>query len=240
MDVNKNSYTFIFAIIMVVVVGLLLSAAAISLKPMQDRNIEQEKMQDILSTIGFSKDDTPREEAAELFPQFVKEQIVLDVKGNEVDGEAFKVDLAKEVKKARDEQNWPLYIAEKEEATYYVIPLRGKGLWGPIWGYISLESDINTVYGASFDHKTETPGLGAEINKGFFQDQFIGKKIMKDGSFVSIAVVKSGASGMYEVDGISGGTITSVGVDNMLQECISFYMPYFEKLESGQMSMNAE
>lgn len=239
-DVNKNSYTFIFATAMVVVVGVILSAAAISLKPMQDKNIENEKKQDILSTIGFSKGETSREEAAELFPEYVKNQIVLNVEGNEIEGEAFKIDLAKQVKLPREEQTWPLYIAEKEDKTYYVVPLRGKGLWGPIWGYVALEDDLNTIYGASFDHKTETPGLGAEINKGFFMDQFVGKKLFDEGEFVSVAVVKGGASGQYEVDGISGGTITSDGVDDMLKDCISFYLPYFETIEGGQMTMNVQ
>lgn len=239
-DVNKNSYTFIFATAMVVVVGVILSAAAISLKPMQDKNIENEKKQDILSTIGFAKDETSREKAAEIFPEFVKKQIVLNVSGEEVEGEAFKIDLAKQVKLPKEEQTWPLYIAEKEGKTFYVVPLRGKGLWGPIWGYVSLEDDLNTIYGASFDHKTETPGLGAEINKGFFQDQFIGKKIFENGEFVSVSVVKGGASGEYQVDGISGGTITSNGVDAMLEDCISFYLPYFDKIGSGQMTMNVQ
>lgn len=239
-DVNKNSYTFIFAAAMVVVVGVILSAAAISLKPMQDKNIENEKKQDILSTIGFAKDETSREEAAELFPEYVNKQIVLDMSGAEVEGEAFKIDLAKQVKLPMEEQTWPLYIAEKDGKTFYVVPLRGKGLWGPIWGYVSLEEDLNTIYGASFDHKTETPGLGAEINKGFFQDQFIGKKLFENGEFISVAVVKGGASGQYEVDGISGGTITSNGVDAMLKDCISFYLPYFEQIQGSQMTMNAQ
>ena len=197
-------------------------------------------MQDILSTIGFEKKKTSRTEAAELFPQYVDQQIILNVNGGEVEGKAFRIDLAKQVKRPRKEQTWPLYIAEKEGRIFYIIPLRGKGLWGPIWGYISLEDDLNTIYGASFDHKTETPGLGAEINKALFQDQFVGKKIFESGRFVSVSVVKGGASGPYEVDGISGGTITSNGVDAMLKNGISFYLPYFDRIRSDQMIINAE
>ena len=108
-----------------------------------------------------------------------------------------------------------------------------KGLWGPIWGFISLEEDLNKVYGAVFDHKSETPGLGAEINRPFFEDPFTGKTIFEGEDFVSIKVVKGGAKDgdMHAVDGISGGTITSDGVSDMLYERLSMYLPYFK----GQM-----
>ena len=228
MDVNKSSYIFGFSIVMVVVVGVALAATAITLKPFQKENVRQEKMQNILASINVSVD---RDGAEVLFDSIVKKQLVLKADGTEVEGtSAFNVDLSKEVKKGNEERLNPLYIAEKDGKTFYILPLRGKGLWGPIWGFVSLEEDMNTIFGAKFDHKAETPGLGAEINRDFFSVQFKGKKIMDNGVFKSVAVVKGASEGIYEVDGISGGTITSVGVDEMLQDCISNYIPYFKSL----------
>jgi len=231
MDVNKNSYVFGFAIVMVVVVGILLAATSITLKPMQKENVRKEKMQNILASVNIQVD---RDGSEELFNKHIKQQLVLKADGSVIEGEtAFGIDMAKELKKPNDERHNPLYIAEKDGNTYYIIPLRGKGLWGPIWGFISLEEDQNTVYGAKFDHKAETPGLGAEINRDFFSQQFVGKKIMEDNTFRSISVVKGSASTEHEVDGISGGTITSNGVDAMLENCIRNYVPYFKSLNKN-------
>ena len=130
----------------------------------------------------------------------------------------------------------PLYVADNKGSRSYIIPLRGKGLWGPIWGYIALKEDLSTVIGATFGHKSETPGLGAEISTPIFQDQFPGKEIMSQGSFVSIEVRKGDASGAHQVDGISGGTITSVGVDDMLKDCLKGYTSYFDELRGGGMA----
>ena len=230
MDVNKNSYTFGFAAVMVVVVAALLSAAAISLKPFQSRNILLEKKQNILSSVGINID---REEADIQYSIFVKEELVLNYKGEEVDGVAFDVDLQKELKKDKNLQSLPLFISEVDGKKQYIIPLRGKGLWGPIWGFISLEDDLNTVFGAVFDHKSETPGLGAEINQPFFEDPFSGKSLFDGEELKSIKVIKGGAGedNMYGVDGISGGTITSDGVTDMLLERLTMYLPYFNKIK---------
>ena len=229
MDVNKNSYTFGFAAIMVIIVAALLSSAAIGLKPFQDRNIELEKKQNILSSVGIVTD---RDGAEELYLTYIKQELVLNNKGEEVEGSTFDIDLAKEVKKEADAQVLPLFISEVDGKTMYIIPLRGKGLWGPIWGFISLEDDLNTVFGAVFDHKGETPGLGAEINQSFFQEPFRDKLIFNENNeFVSITVKKGGATegSMHEVDGISGGTITSDGVTDMIKERVSRYIPYLEQ-----------
>ena len=173
MNVNSNGYTFGFAAVMVVVVAAVLSFVATSLKPMQDKNVELEKMQNILSSIQV---EVSRDEAAEVYQDYILEELVVS-EGSLVQGvDAFNVDMAKEIRLENDERNAPLYVAEKDGKTYYVIPLRGAGLWGPIWGYLSLEEDLNTVYGAVFDHKAETPGLGAEIKTPVFTDQFRGKK----------------------------------------------------------------
>ena len=229
MDKNSNLYTFIFAIIMVVIVAAGLAFTATSLQPLQTKNVRNEKMQNILSTIG---EDVSRDLAQDEFTKYVKEQFALKADGtidNDVD--AFTIDLNKETKKVKDEQRYPLYIAEKEGKTFYIIPLFGAGLWKEIWGYVALDNDKNTIAGASFDHAGETPGLGAEINQSWFGDQFIGKTILDDNNnFVSVKVIKGGAKvgDMHGVDAISGGTITSDGVSNMLGERLENYLPYFK------------
>ncbi len=232
MDVNKNSYTFGFAAIMVIIVAALLSGAYIKLKPFQDRNIELEKKQNILNSVGISVE---RDAAEKAYTTYIKSELVLNNKGKEVEGSAFNIDLGAELKKSSEEQLLPLFISKVDGSTRYIIPLRGKGLWGPIWGFISLEDDLNKVFGAVFDHKGETPGLGSEINKAFFQDQFTGKTIFEGDEFTSITIVKGGADedDMHGVDAISGGTITSDGVSEMLSERLSMYIPYFNNMKAA-------
>lgn len=226
MDVNSNKYTYTFAIIMVVIVAAMLSVAATSLKPFQDRNVELEKMQDILKSINVNVE---RDAAEGQYKEYIKEELVL--KNGEVQTgavKAFDIDMAAAVAKSTEEREVPLYIAEKDGEKFFIIPLRGKGLWGPIWGYISLKSDGSTIFGTTFGHKGETPGLGAEIVTDAFREQFLNKEIMENGEFVSIQVRKGDASGMHQVDGISGGTITSAGVGSMLQDCLKPYVNYFK------------
>tara|TARA_B100000676_G_C17993367_1_gene796273 strand:- start:172 stop:936 length:765 start_codon:yes stop_codon:yes gene_type:complete len=228
MDVNKNTYTFSFAIIMVILVAAILSITFIQLKPLQDKNIELEKKQNILSSIGVN---ILRDSSEIVYPIYIKEEILINSNGEVVNGSAFDVDLSVELKKEKEKQVLPLFISEISNEIKYIIPLRGKGLWGPIWGFIALEEDLNTVYGAVFDHKAETPGLGAEINQPFFQDQFAGKNIFEADKLISIAVTKGGVDpeNLYAVNGISGGTITSDGVTDMLLERLEMYLPYLEK-----------
>jgi Na+-transporting NADH:ubiquinone oxidoreductase subunit C len=235
MDKDSNKATFIFSSVMVVVIAILLSVTAISLAPFQDKNIRIEKMKNILSSVSIPT-ETAQTEAA--FKQYISKQIVLNNKGEEVTGSvaAFDIDLKKELDKAKtgkeNEQLFPLFICTKDGKLFYIIPIRGKGLWGPIWGYISLESDRNTVYGVSFGHKSETPGLGAEIETEKFQQQFIRKKIFDEaGNFVSITVIKGGAkpNDMHGVDAISGATTTSKGVTEMFKRTLNNYIPYFKK-----------
>ncbi len=230
MNVNKNSYTIGFASVMVIIVAALLAYTSISLTPYQDRNIELEKKQNILQSVGV---EVERDNSEIIYSQYIKEELILDDKGNVLDGSAFDVDLGVEVKKNIADQKLPLYISILEDSTRcFIIPLRGKGLWGPIWGYIALKEDVNTVLGAVFAHSSETPGLGAEINQSFFQEPFRDKKIFNsDDEFVSITVIKGGApdGSMHAVDGISGGTITSDGVTDMIKERVSRYLPYIDK-----------
>ncbi len=229
MDRNGNAYTFIFAIIMVVIIAAGLAFTATTLKPLQAENVKNEKMQNILSTIGVV---VSRDEASEKFGEYIQEELALTSDGSvDKDVDAFTLQLNKEIKKPADKQYYPVYVAEKEGKTFYVIPLYGAGLWDAIWGYIALEEDKNTIVGASFDHKGETPGLGAEINQYWFEDQYIGKTIFdENNNFVSVKAVKGGAKpgDMHGVDAISGGTITSDGVTNMVSERLEHYLPYFK------------
>ncbi len=230
MNVNSNAYTYTFATVMVVLVAVLLAGASLGLKSKQENNVKQEKMQSILASVGVAVN---RSEAQAAYDDVIKE--VLTIQGGEVvstDRETgFNVDMAGAIKAENMDREVPLYVANKGGETYYIIPLRGKGLWGPVWGFVSLESDGNTVVGANFGHKSETPGLGAEITTPMFTDQFPGKKISEAGLFQSISVVKKGTSaGDYMVDGISGGTITSNGVNDMLSDCLAPYAEYFKNI----------
>ena len=240
MKINSNHFIFVFSTVMVVVVAVLLSTASIGLGPRQNRNVKLEKMQNILSSVGIVSDPS---HAEELYQKFISRELVLNNKGEVVDSgkAAFDIDLKKEMDKAKkgntDNQMFPLFISAKDGKNQYIIPVRGKGLWGPIWGYISLDDDMNTVYGISFGHKSETPGLGAEIETEAFQKQFIGKKIIDEaGSFTSVKVVKGGAKegNTHEVDAISGATVTSTGVTEMLQRVLASYIPYFKTKKESQ------
>jgi len=238
MNKDSNKATFLFSSVMVVVIALMLSAAAIGLGPYQAKNIRIEKMKNILTTVAI---DAETNEAEQLFKQYITKQVVLNNKGEEVAGEvaAFDIDLKKEQDKAKTgeagKELFPLFVCDKEGRSFYIIPVRGKGLWGPIWGYISLEGDMNTIYGVSFGHKGETPGLGAEIETEKFQKQFTGKKIFDEsGNFISVKAVKGGAApaNLHGVDAVSGATITSNGVTEMFKRTLINYIPYFKKAKS--------
>lgn len=254
MAINKesNSYTFIFAIILVIVVGSGLAMLAKGLKPMQDKNAETKKQMDILSAM-MDLDDAgiTRKNAREEFKKFVdlNDAVVLNIKGEVIEGgvydvsgkvingSAFDVDIKKEYKdKKRKEEfrNYPLFIAKQDGKTRYIIPVVGKGLWGPIWGNVCLDEDMKTIIGASFGHQGETPGLGAEIKQPFFIDRWIDETVSTDGTFTKFEIVKDGSGKELptKIDGITGGTITSKGVEEMVNRCVSVYVPYFESLKN--------
>lgn len=233
---NSNAYTFIFAIVMVVVVGTVLAFAATSLQPTQYENMRQEKMQNILATVGI---ETDRAGAETLYQKHIKEEVVLDEEGNFRENvNAFEIDLAREIKKEPGDQNFPLYIADVEGETFYIIPLRGAGLWNAIFGYIALKDDVNTVKGVVFDHLGETPGLGAEITQVWFRERYADEKVFDgNGNLVGIAAPKGSPSTSKDdnrVDAISGATITVDGVTDMIYERLNHYLPYFE----SQTSLN--
>lgn len=234
MNTNSNTYTFIFAFIMVTIVAGLLAFIAMSLKPMQMENVRNEKMQSILSSFGV---DEPRDKAADFFGTYIKKQLALKEDGSVDESvNAFDINLKNEIKKDPSQQRFPIYIAEKDGKTIFIVPLQGIGLWDSIWGYIALDDDKNTILGAVFDHAGETPGLGAEIRESWFQKQFIGKQILKTpGDFsknnlVSVKTVKGGAKAndIHGVDAISGGTVTSDKLSEMIHERLERYLPYFK------------
>jgi Na+-transporting NADH:ubiquinone oxidoreductase subunit C len=239
MQKDSNKFTFLFASVMVIIVAVLLSVAAIGLGPYQAKNMRQEKMLNILSSVGIAGTAV---DAEHQFKKYITGQVVINANGEEVKGDvaAFDIDLKKEQDKAKTGQAgkelYPLFIGNKDGKTFYIIPVRGKGLWGPIWGYIALEEDVNTVYGVSFGHKGETPGLGAEIETEQFQQQFAGKKIKDEsGKFISVKVIKGGAKDNDEhgVDAVSGATVTSDGVSEMLRRTLKAYLPYFAGIQKN-------
>ena len=249
MAMNKNAtgYTFLFSIVMVLLVGTALAFTSLSLKPLQKQNEADKKMVDILGAIGIT---TTRENAKNDFPTFVKERLSIDSEGNvlnitsgDVDSkdasDPFNLDVKKDYrsKKPASELSFPLYKCENEGESIYVIPVAGSGLWGPIWGFVALKSDMITIYGAKFDHKTETPGLGAEIKDDFFSDKFQGKQLRDAAPYFTIE--KGGReTDIHSVDGITGGTITSVGVGEMMNRTLSIYQLYFNSVINAQANNN--
>jgi Na+-transporting NADH:ubiquinone oxidoreductase subunit C len=233
---HSNKYIFIYSIIMVVVIAVSLTVVAVKLKPAQEDNIRIEKMQNILSSVNISTTEIPKKQVIDVYNKFIKTAFGVNNKGEVVETDAAKVfviELANELKKPVEQQILPVYIAILQGGdSAYVVPLRGKGLWGPVWGYMSFKTDFNTIFGTTFDHKGETPGLGAEINQEWFMKPFEGKQIFtEDGKLVSISIVKGGAKAgdIHGVDAISGGTITSKGVEKMIRDNLTNYEAYFKK-----------
>ncbi len=228
----SNRYIFLYASAMVIIVAIVLSTAATLLSPFQERNIRIEKIQNILASINI---ESTKSNAEELFGEYIIDAKILDYQGVEIEGDAFEIDMAEENRKKPEDRNLPLYIAKIENDTIYIIPLYGSGLWGPIWGYISLEADLTTILGANFDHSAETPGLGAEISESQFESQFKGKKIYDDaGAFRSVSAIRGGArdDDPHGVDAITGGTITSNGLNDMISNGLKLYEPFFKKLKA--------
>ena len=245
MNTNSNRYIFIYASVMVIVIAAVLSTAATLLKDKQLQNVKNEKMKAILASADI--ESTP-ETAQDLYDKYIVEEWLINPAGEITDlykagafesgsDRAFYVNLKTQLYKKTKGEDFqsPLFVCKVEGKTYYIIPLLGKGLWGPVWGNVALQSDFKTIKGVVFDHKGETPGLGAEIIFPIFTDPFIGKTIFDDqGNFTSIKVVKGGAIKLPEaqqihgVDAISGGTITSNSVNDMLFDCLENYVPYIK------------
>lgn len=208
----SNKYIFIFITIIVVVCAAILTLASVGLQPIQNANREREKMTQILKASGYK-------DVQDVIPFFKSVSEEIQVKGDK-------------------EQLLVYKLKSKDGQFCYVMPVKGKGLWGPIWGFVAVKQDGKTVNGAVFDHKSETPGLGAEINTEKFMSQFEGKLLFDDqGIFTSIKVVKGGVQNSnldpkYGVDAVSGGTITSQGLEKMLQNSLTPYIPFLKELQT--------
>ena len=230
---------------MVLVFGTALTVIKIQLKPKQDENKRVKKMMDIL---GAVKIESTRDNAEALFTEHITAAYRIQFDGSKANlpagssdevKEAFAVDIKKDFRDRSltgADKMYPLYISGEGADAKYIVPMVGKGLWGPIWGFVSLESDFESIYGVKFDHKTETPGLGAEIKQPLFMDKFnlddADRKINPDGNKL-FEVLKGGAeiTSEYQVDGITGGTITSKGVEEMMDRTIAIYVRHFDSLK---------
>lgn len=218
-----------YASVMVIIVAALLAWVSMALKPRQSKNAEIEKKLSILASVGI---ESNFETAESIYSEKIKEEYVVNVKGDKVDGNAFTTDLKVERSKPADQMVLPVFVCQTDDGLKYILPMRGAGLWGPIWGFVSLDEDMNTIYGANFDHQGETPGLGAEISTPMFEDPFKGKKLFDEsGKLVSIIVAKAGenAAAEHKVDAISGGTITSKGLEKMLLDDFTNYQEFLKK-----------
>lgn len=218
MNTNKNSYTLIYMVVIITIVSLLLSITSGSLRSFQEDNVRLDTKKQILNSLpGIELG----EDAAATYAATIKEYNMLDAEGNVVKS----LDPVADFDVKAEEGQFPMYVAEIDGETKYILPMNGAGLWGAIWGYMALNDDRNTVFGVFFNHAGETPGLGAEIVTEKFRNPFIGKELLKNGKFASIAIEKAGTKveGRDQVDAISGGTITSKGVEAMLSSSLVNY-----------------
>ena len=235
MNRQSNTYTVIYAVVLVAVVGVLLSVVYQALRPQQIENIENDTKRQILAAALITP--APGENVADLYGSHITDSFIVNANGDRVESgeKAFDVKVANEVKKNDVSQRLlPVFVCTTDNGLKYIVPVYGAGLWGPIWGYVAFDANGDTVYGAYFAHQGETPGLGAEIEKPAFLDQFEGKDIFAaDGAFQGIKVVKLGqepADGSAWVHAVSGGTITSQGVQKMLSNSLEPYTAFFNKL----------
>jgi Na+-transporting NADH:ubiquinone oxidoreductase subunit C len=226
-DTSSNTYTIIFSAIVVIIVAFLLAFVFRALKPMQDTNVALDKKKQILASLNIrdSKDAAKQYDSIVIADEIIDDHglVIKDGQGKEKDGFMLNSSDYKAGRLA-------LYLCKVNGEEKYVIPVYGMGLWGPIWGYIALNRDKNTVYGAFFDHESETAGLGARIKDIEFQQQFCNKRVSKQGSdVVSLSVIKKNAKHDNidsQCDGITGATLTSNGVDAMLKECLGKYKAF--------------
>lgn len=242
---DSNVYTILFAIGMVLVVGALLAFTASSLRPFISANQRIEKQQNILYAMGVNENDDESSvkfiaanKVESVFPQYIKKQLIIEADKVTEDNNAYLIDVKKEQTAAKDGKirKLPLFIGEKEGETIYIAPIRGKGLWDAVWGYIGMDKNM-TIKGVFFDHKSETAGLGANINQRFFMDTFEGEKLFRKNVFVGVKILKSNNDPKNErkddnaVDAIAGATITGDGVSAMIISELALYVPYFKTLK---------
>lgn len=238
MNRQGNTYTIIYSVVLVAIVGVVLSVVYQALRPQQVENIDNDTRRQILAAALITPGEG--ESVADLYHQHIQSAFIVNSEGDTVSNDAdkaFKVNVAMEVKKPAAERQLPVFVCSTDQSTKYIVPVYGAGLWGPIWGYIAFDDNGDTIYGAYFAHQGETPGLGAEIEKPAFSNQFKGKNIFaSDGAFQSVEVVKSGhepKDGKAWVHAISGGTITSQGVQKMLSNSLEPYSAFFTNLKNA-------
>ena len=236
MNKNSNIYQILYAAVMVLLVGSVLALIYMALKPKQDENIANDTRKQILSALHIA---APSDELVkETYEKYVIQDLLVDSEGNIVDSAenvAFDVQMKANVKLADAERKLPVMKCKMDDGSIkYVLPVYGAGLWGPIWGYVAMNDDGNTIYGANFSHEGETPGLGARIADKEFQDLFMDKHLFKDGEFKNVVVLKKGqtsTNGAEQVDALTGATITSRGVSDMLDDCLSRYEGFLKRLQ---------
>jgi len=232
MKTNSNSYTIIYSVIIVVIVAFLLAFVFQALKPMQDANVALDKKKQILNSLNIR--DLNDAQADAKYKEVVVADRVIDEKGKVLlpgttggEDAGFKLD-SKDYKEGK----LALYICRVNGETKYVIPVYGMGLWGPISGYIALNADKSTIYGVYFNHESETAGLGAEIkdNKAW-QEKFQGKKLFKNGDdkAIALSVEKKVEDPTTQVDAVTGATLTSNGVRDMLHEALGKYLVFINQ-----------
>jgi len=244
---DSNVYTVVFAAVMVVVVGSILAFLASALLPNIKENERFEKQQNILYAMGVNEngDDessvnfVPTDVVETEFANYIKEQLVIQGEKITQDDEAYLIDLKKQLAniKKGEEYKLPVFIGDKDGKKFYIIPMYGKGLWDAIWGFIALD-DTMTVQGVYFDHKGETPGLGANIKMRYFMDDFKGETILDGSKYAGISVAKGNNDPLNktkddnEVDALAGATITGNGVSAMISETVKLYKPYLETIRA--------
>ncbi len=234
---QSNLYIVLYAAALTVVCGGLLALASEGLKERQQVNIELEQKKNILSTVM----DLPKgANVEELYAKKVK-SFVVDAKGKEVEGvQAKDVVVLAEYKKPADQRMLPVYEfrdeSNPEKIDFVVLPVFGFGLWDNIWGFVALQSDLNTIQGVSFQHKAETPGLGARIDSQDIRDRYKGKSIYDESNLVSVVMMKGEgvdySTDAHKVDGMSGATLTAKGVNNMLTQYLSLYENYLKGIKA--------
>lgn len=234
MNRQGNIYTVIYSVVLVLVVGVVLSLVYQALRPTQEENIANDTRKQILAAARIYPDKG--QSVSEVYDLHIKKSYIVNSEGEVIDSSkpAFSVNVAAQVKLPAAERELPVYECDTKDGLKYILPVYGAGLWGPIWGYLAFNADGNTIYGAYFAHQGETPGLGAEIEKPAFSSQFDGKHIFNsEGNFSPIAIVKAGqaAKGTDYVNAVSGGTITSQGVQKMLANSLEPYSSFLKKLD---------
>jgi Na+-transporting NADH:ubiquinone oxidoreductase subunit C len=236
MKINKDNtgYIFLFTFILIGVVAVILSILATSLAPQIAKNNETKKQMDLLASIGV---ESTRANAKDMYQKYIgsNPSYVINNKGEVLEGNAFDIDIKAQHRDkniSEDEKKFPLFIAKKDGQTLYIVPVIGKGLWGPIWGYLSLKDDKRTISRVSYGHQGETPGLGAEISQKFFTDRYVSEVVADESlNFTPIMVVKDGSGNApSKVDGITGGTITSKGVEEMVNRTMQIYLNYLKTI----------